>query len=124
MNARHEETFDVIPGLQGDEYYVGSFEYFSDLSEQWFGAGMGYKLNDYWSVGISAFVSYRWHLYRYLVNATAYPTDNFTVTTEGDSLPFYITSKNIYYNIQHEDFNLILKPSVAYQKGDWNWDSL
>jgi hypothetical protein len=119
MNTRYEEDHDVIPGLVGEEHYVGSFEYFSDISEQWFGAGVGYRLNENWSVGLSAFVSYRWHLYRYLVSAQAYPKDNYGVTTEGDTLPFYIASKTNYYNIQYEDFNLILKPAIAFKKGDW-----
>ena len=119
MNERYEQDYDVISVLEGDERYVGSLDYFQDLSEQWVGLGAGRPLNEYWSVGFSVFGTYRWQLNRLESNLETYPQDNFVELPDGTVTPWYVASQGALQRVQFENFQLIAKGGVAFEKGPW-----
>ncbi len=73
FNTRVNMLCDVISSVEGEENFIGAFEYANSFSEQWGGVGIAYKLNENLSIGISPFVSYRYQQYRFDVYSRAIP---------------------------------------------------
>ncbi len=120
MNERYEQDYDVISVLEGDKRYVGSLDYFQDLSEQWVGLGAGRPLNEYWSVGFSVFGTYRWQLNRLESSLETYPQDNFVELPDGTVTPWYVASQGALQRVQFENFLPIDAYIVVDAVGDSN----
>lgn len=119
INERYEQDYDVIPTLDGIEHFSGSLDYFQELSEQWVGIGTGRKIGDHWSVGLSVFGTYRWQLNRYEQVAEAYPQTDFVTLPNGDLQPWYVASSTAMQRVQFENFQVIAKAGLAYEKDQW-----
>ena len=117
INERHEEDFDVIQSIDGLEHFSGSLDYFQELSEQWVGIGVGRPLNDYFSFGLSVFGTYRWQLNRFEKVLEAYPMTNFVNLPDGTTVPWYTTRNTTLQRVQFENFQVILKAGLAFEKG-------
>lgn len=117
INERHEQDFDVIQGLDGMEHYSGSLDYFQELSEQWVGIGVGRALNEHLSVGLSLFGTYRWQLNRFESTLEAYPMTSFVDLPDGSTVPWYTARQTALQRVQFENFQLVFKGGLAYEKG-------
>ncbi|GAA4834778.1 hypothetical protein [Algivirga pacifica] len=62
LNSRN--TFEASAVGDGfDTTAIASFEFDEDLFEQWIGLGVGLRVNEHWSVGLTAFATYRQHAF-------------------------------------------------------------
>ena len=119
INERYEQDYDVIPTLNGIEHFSGSLDYFQELSEQWVGIGTGRKIGENWSVGGSIFGTYRWQLNRFEQVAEAYPKTNFVTLPNGDLHQWYVSSTTAMQLVQFENFQIIAKAGIAFEKDRW-----
>ncbi len=55
FQVRHEDYYDVMSNLQGEEYYRGGFDYSKRMREDWVGFGIGWKLLPKLGFGVSLF---------------------------------------------------------------------
>lgn len=75
LDERYETFTDAIPGLAGNEEFIGSFEYFNRANEQWAGLAVGYQLHPKFSIGLTQFVGYRAQTSRSTFTSEAVSTD-------------------------------------------------
>jgi hypothetical protein len=59
VKVNHEMFYDILPNLQGEEIYIGNYDYYNRQREDWAGIGMGHKLGKYFGVGFSYFFTFR-----------------------------------------------------------------
>lgn len=57
VSARNQSRINVIDDARsaGDETYIGTFNFSSEIEEYWAGIGWGYAINEYLGVGVSHF---------------------------------------------------------------------
>ncbi|MEE9312257.1 MAG: hypothetical protein V3V10_07565 [Planctomycetota bacterium] len=57
VSARHQSRLNIIDDTRsaGDETYIGTFNFNSDIEEYWAGIGWGYAINEHLGVGVSHF---------------------------------------------------------------------
>ena len=112
MNTRYTNTdFDpslVFPNMK----FIGALDYTNQLNEQWLGLGVGYRINDKWSVGGTLFISYR---------AQSYQMTNYVRLVYKDSLTDLFGSANNDRNLKYKTFSGLLKLGAAYQTGRWKF---
>ena len=63
MNARYTSG-SPQPESPAITSYVGGFDYINQLIEQWFGAGVGYRISEKLGAGATVFASYRGQTYQ------------------------------------------------------------
>ncbi len=107
---RHESFYDVYPEAPFDEEFIGSFEYENKIFEQWGGFGIGYRINDNWSVGATQFLSYRSHVFKFNV---------FTRLILADTSDFFLSSITDQYDVVLDEFRLLWKAGVHFRKNNW-----
>ena len=103
-NSRVTEITDVMEGIPGDEYYVGAFEMYKSIDEQWGGLGLGYRLNDKISLGITQFVSYRYQDYRTSTYARAIPVIDSN---------YFLSSINSYEDLVYFNWRILWKLGIS-----------
>ncbi|MCK9218450.1 MAG: hypothetical protein PHF97_02465 [Bacteroidales bacterium] len=92
--------------------YVGAFDYNNQLNEQWFGLGVGYKVNEKLGIGGTLFLSYRAQSYQ----LTNYVRD----ITKMDSAYTFSTA-NEDEAMKYKTFRLIFKLGLSYSTGRWKF---
>ena len=109
--ARADGNFELVdddesPGL---EEAVGETAITSKTNELIFAVGIGHKLNENWSVGMSNLITVRSHDYQR--NYSAYIFKNDAERT--------LIGGNISQNATYYNFRYAAKFGVIYQKGNW-----
>jgi len=104
FHQRHNILADPIPERPGDEYFIGSMDYNNEFDEQWAGLGLGYRLNDHFSIGLTQFVTYRYQYYRAALS---------TRSVSNDTL-FDISSINVSEDALYVNWRLVWKLGFAY----------
>jgi long-subunit fatty acid transport protein len=132
LNSRTEETLNVINDAEspGNEEYIGAFNRYGDLDDVAVIGGVGYKLNEHWSIGTSLMFNYRSHIYREDFNATLIPTNGLNgelefLSTKGDFGAEYnqlAAQLKLGVAYTHKNFDIgisVTTPSVKiFGKGD------
>ncbi|MCX6248221.1 MAG: hypothetical protein NTW10_10840 [Bacteroidetes bacterium] len=110
MNLRYNGEKNSTPEDPDSYIYTGAFDYTNQLNEQWGGLGLGYKINDNLSVGVSGFITYR---------AQSYQLTNFLriIDTVNNTLDF--GSINNDKNLKYKVFSMLGKFGINYEKGCW-----
>jgi len=109
MNARFtNRDFDLYP--QGVDAFIGVFDYDNQLNEQWFGVGIGYRINDKLGVGLSVF-----GVYRSQTNKLSYI---FRQISHADSA-YTIMTMSISEGIKYKVVEGLFKLGLAYESGPW-----
>lgn len=103
-NTRVTDVTDVMEDIPGDEYYVGAFEMYKSIDEQWGGLGLGYRLSDKISLGITQFVSYRYQDYRKSIYARAIPV------VDSD---YFLSSINSYEDFVYFNWRILWKLGIS-----------
>lgn len=111
LQTRQESIGDFFPELPAQEEFIGSFEYESRIFEQWGGFGVGYRVSESFSVGLSQFISYRGHVYK----QTAFTRMIFT-----DSTDYLISSLTDNQDVVLDVFRLVWKAGIQYKSLN-NW---
>ena len=81
-----------------------SFDYSNDVDESWYGVSVSKKINDYSSVGIIPFVSYRYQEYSYQYSADALL----------DSLNYKYIDTYVHKYVNYYTYKLIMKLGYYY----------
>ncbi len=111
LNSRVEKQADVIDEIQGEEYYIGAFEYYKSIADQWGGLGVEYRLNDQLSLGATVFVSYRYQEYRQSIYARAIPVQDTS---------YYLASINSLEDLVFYNWKAFVKIGLAYKVNEWD----
>lgn len=107
FNERYRTFTDVIPQSPGLEPYIAAYEYQDQVNEQWGGLGAAYQLSEYFSVGVTTFVSYRFEKYRFAKYARAIPEDDIEA----------VVSTSNYDDLNFNNFNILWKAGLAFEYG-------
>lgn len=75
-NILVEKNIDVLSQFNGNEQYIGGYNYLSDIQEYWAGLNLSYKILPKWSVGLTHFFSFRDFKYSNFINVNALPENN------------------------------------------------
>jgi len=110
FNKRAKTEIEFTEPSPGTEYYLGTFEYTNEFTEQWGGVGLGYRISDNFSIGITTFVSYRYQTYRNSISATGIPVIDST---------YYIASLASNQDVLFVNWKLFWKIGVAWDWGKW-----
>jgi hypothetical protein len=110
FNMLHITNYDVVEKFEGDETYIGSYEYFNELSEQWGGLSAAYKLSDKLSLGITAFASYRNQFFQRSLSTRSIPVQD---------TAYYLVSISDYDNIRYIHWKGIFKIGLAADLDKW-----
>jgi len=112
MNTRYSNTdFDqtqVDPNMK----FIGALDYANQLNEQWLGLGVGYRINDHFSVGGTLFISYR---------AQSYQLSNYVRLVYKDDSTDVFGSINNDRTLKYKTFSGLFKFGAAYQAGKWKF---
>lgn len=107
---RHESFYDIYPEVPNDEEFIGSFEYENRIFEQWGGFGVGYRINDNWSAGVTQFLSYRSHVFKSSALSRA-------ILTLNDE--FLLSSLTDEHDVVLDLFRFIWKAGIHFRKNKW-----
>lgn len=75
LNTQESFVADILSGEQGDEYFIGNYEFENSLLDQWAGFGASFRVTDHFAIGMSYFGIYRTYKYYNNVELTAFPID-------------------------------------------------
>jgi len=112
MNSRYtRETIPGIPEVSG-KGFVGAFDYTNQLIEEWFGFGIGYKVNEKLGIGLTLFSSYRGETYQLTnyVREIKYLDPNYN----------YINRTNDE-TIKYNTFRSLVKIGFSYITSHWKY---
>ena len=112
FNMLHTAEIDVIEEYDGNEAYIGNYEYYNEIDEQWGGLGAAYKVSKKVSVGLTAFASYRNQYYQQIGNARTIPIS--------DSNYFMLQIAD-YDNIKYINWKLLFKLGLAIDLDKWKF---
>ena len=115
MNARYtgkpvqnDPDTPVLPATS----YVGAFDYANQLTEQWFGVGMGYKISEKFGIGATIFVSYR---------GQTYQQTNYVREVKNVDSNYVYSTRTIDETIKYTVFRLLGKIGVSYFTVPWKF---
>ncbi len=110
MNTRYTNSDFASGQISPNEKFIGALDYNNQLNEQWLGLGVGYRINDHWSVGGTLFISYR---------AQSYQMSNYLRVVLKDDTTNLFGSVNNDRSLKYKTFSGLFKFGVAYQTGRW-----
>ncbi|HSG67710.1 MAG TPA: hypothetical protein VK994_03320 [Bacteroidales bacterium] len=110
FNILHVDKIDVVDEIEGLESYIGNYEFFNEIDEQWGGLGVAYRISDVVSVGLTAFASYRNQFYQQNGNARTVP---YTDTN------YFLLQISDYDNIKYINWRLLFKIGLALDYEHW-----
>lgn len=108
IRYRHEQFSEIFPDAFGNEEFIGNFEYENSVIDQWGGVGIAYSPKPNLSIGISTFIAYRNHKFRYGYNTRAITTD-----PANQFVASFIEAEEIVI----DNFRLLWKAGLAYEVG-------
>jgi len=95
LNTQESFIADVLPEEEGEEYFIGNYEFENSLLDQWVGVGASFMISDHFAIGLSHFGIYRTYKYHNNIELTAFPVD-----TAYHSISEFRSSINFdYHNI-------------------------
>jgi len=104
FEQNNKNSYEVIGGSPGAEYYKASVEYRNNSVEQWVGFGLAYQINPTWAVGISSFTAY--------THVETRTTQNNNLDAQANGVP-YIATVNEFNSMNLNQFTHIFKLGVA-----------
>jgi long-subunit fatty acid transport protein len=109
MNARYTND-DFSFNTPDVDAYIGVFDYANQLNEQWFGIGIGYRVNDHLGVGLSAFGVYR---------SQTNKLSNIFREISGIDSAYSIFTLNVSEVAKYRVAEGLFKLGIAYETGRW-----
>ena len=109
MNTRYTDD-DFTAQSPDVQAYVGSFNFANQLNEQWFGLGVGFRVNDRLGIGVSVFGSYR--------TQTNQMRDHLREISQIDS-SFWVATITLEDAIKFRTVSGLIKAGLAYETGQW-----
>jgi hypothetical protein len=103
-NARVTEETDVMELIPGDEYYVGAYEFYKSIDEQWGGLGIGYQVSDKIAIGVTQFVSYRYQ---------DYSTSTYVRTIPVVDSSYFLSSRNSHEDLVYYNWRILWKFGIS-----------
>ncbi|MFC2106786.1 OmpP1/FadL family transporter [Bacteroidota bacterium] len=110
FNSRYFGSINISDDFNGEENYVGVFDYNNEFIEQWGGIGIGCKINKNISIGVTQFVAYRYQTYRLGFSAKTIPVVDSS---------YFVSSISEYNDILYVNWRLIWKIGLALDYGKW-----
>ncbi|MDC1142251.1 hypothetical protein OAU50_04105, partial [Planctomycetota bacterium] len=111
VSVRKENRLNVIDDLRsaGDETYIGTFSFDSDVEEYWAGIGWGYAINENFGVGVTHFGILRFD---------EFGNDVTTRAVSGDG-----TVRGMEHSVGSDYWNLrtLLKFGFSGKFGNWHF---
>lgn len=113
MNTRYIGKPD--PGSPDDPpspsvSFVGVYDYTNQLTEQWFGMGIGYKVNERLGIGATFYSCYR---------GQSYQLNNYVREVSSLDSSYAYGTKTTDEAIKYSTFRLIAKAGLSYISGPW-----
>jgi len=99
---RHKMNYDVLPEVEGDEIYIGSYNYSSQIREDWAGFGYGKKVNEKLGLGFSTFFASRTQSLLMQRSADVY------IASEDSSSLNIISNTSFSEELQYRNIGLLL----------------
>lgn len=118
MTQRHEETYEVLATQPGEEYYIGTIELRNNLNETWGCLGVGYKINEHFSVGLTAIATYRSQRHTFSFAARALNGDSASVA---NNIPIAIATNSYYAHMRTHLIGGLLKAGFHGRIGRWRF---
>ena len=114
-NVDYTMNYDVIKGAIGNELYRAKLGYDQAGTETWAGIGIGYRITDYLSCGLSIFGSY---LNVESSTNVAINADALFIDSTNHIVPYTATS-NEAATVRMDNINLIFKLGLALDLKHW-----
>jgi hypothetical protein len=115
MNARYTgkpvQNDPDSPVLEGTSY-LGAFDYANQLTEQWFGVGIGYKISEKLGIGTTVFGSYR---------GQTYQQTNYVREVKNVDTNYVYSTRTIDETIKYTVFRLLWKFGFSYFTVPWKF---
>ena len=112
------QEYDVLPNFAGKEMYNNLFSYRNQYSDTWVGLGLGQKLKNGFSYGVTLFVSASGLIYHFGYNINAYKYPDSTYTPNDNSA----IAQSIYEeSIKFYQYRIISKLGLAYKHDKWRF---
>lgn len=112
------KDYDVMPYYPGKEMYNSLFSYRNQYSDTWVGFGLGQKLNNGFSYGVTLFVSASGLTYHFGYSNTAYKFADSTYTQYDHSS---IAQSTYEESIKFYQYRIISKLGLAYKHDKWRF---
>jgi hypothetical protein len=90
--------------------FVGVYDYTNQLTEQWFGMGIGYKVSDKLGIGATFYSCYRGQSYR---------LNNYVREVSSLDSSYTYGTKTTDEALKYSTFRLIAKAGLSYIAGPW-----
>jgi len=114
-NVLMNERYTGNPGLESPANpsvpatsFVGAFDYTNQLTEQWFGIGMGYNISEKLGIGATIFGSYR---------GQTYQLTNYVREVRGVDTNYVFSTRTNDEAIKYMTFRLLGKVGLSYFSG-------
>jgi len=118
MSTRHEAIYEIDPTNNSAEHYIGSIELRNNLSETWGCLGAGYKINEHFSIGLTAIATYRSQRHTFSFAARAMNGDSASIA---NGIPIEIASNNYYAHMRTNIIGGLLKAGFHARFGAWRF---
>lgn len=118
INQRHQGIYDIISSQPGTEAYIGNVELQNSLNETWGCIGAGYRINENFSVGLTAIVSYRNQKHFFSYTARAFSGDSASVAA---GIPIAIATNYFYLDTRTNLIGGLLKAGFHGRIGGWRF---
>jgi len=112
LRARNEELVDIYPDNNGDEIYIGSWNYRNRIREDWYGGALTHKLSDNLGIGLSTFLTFRTYEYVETKDQNIYAPDSLN----GFKPNRYIYSSDV---MDGSAAGVLLKLGIAWEVKDF-----
>jgi len=108
-------SYDVLAYPIGEENYFGALNYQAKFDERMYGVGGAQKLNEKFSLGMSAFLLYKSYRSSKEVTTTATPKSENVIDSLGNTFDYYFASARRDERIDYYNFRFLMKIGANYQ---------
>lgn len=119
MNQRHQGIYEVIGAWSGPEHYIGNIELRNNLNETWGCLGASYRINDNFSVGLTAILSYRNQKHNFSYTARVFGNADSASVAAG--VPISIATNSYYVDTRTNIIGGLLKAGFHGRFGGWRF---
>ena len=116
MAQRHEGQYELSTAQDGLESYMGSVELNNNITETWGCLGVGYRLSDHFSIGLTGVVTYRSQRYAYFYTTRAVRGDSLAVN---GSVPLNVGTNAYDIHTRSSIIGGLLKWGLHARFGRW-----
>jgi len=75
LNTQVSFVSDILESENGEEYFIGNYEFENSILDQWAGIGASFLVSEHFAIGLSHFGIYRNYKYHNNIELTAFPLD-------------------------------------------------